>query len=185
MPDLPPAGRSTRLCQQLIYLNERLARFCGATCAAMIPFMVLITVVIVVMRRGFNLGSIALQETVVYMHAWVFLMAMAYTFKADSQVRVDILYRKFSPTQKAWINAIGGLVLLLPLCVVLLITTSQYALRSWQVGEVSAEAAGLPLVYLLKSIMPLAALLLLLQCLGDVASNTLRLIGRPVAAPQA
>lgn len=99
----------------------------------MIPVLVAITVLVVVLRRGFNIGSIALQESIIYLHAWIFLVAMAYTLRADGQVRVDIFYRKFSASQQAWVNAIGGLVLLLPLCVVLLVTTSQYALRSWQI----------------------------------------------------
>lgn len=179
--ELPPASRSTRLGQDLIALNQHITRLCAASCAALIPVMVAITVVIVVLRRGFNIGSIALQEAVIYLHAWVFLVAMAYTFKADAQVRVDIFYRRFSPQQKAWVNALGGLVLLLPLCTVLLVTSGQYALRSWQIGETSAEAGGLPLVYLLKTMLPLAAALLLVQCLSDVMANTLRLIGRPPA----
>lgn len=176
-----PANDSGRVSQRIIQGLDQFSRVCGASCAAMIPVMVLITVVVVVMRRGFSVGSIALQESIIYLHSWIFLVGMAYTLKADGQVRVDIFYRQFSPLQQAWVNAVGGLVLLLPLCVVLLVTTSQYAFRSWQVAETSGDAGGLPFVYLLKSFMPLAAGLLLLQCLTEVVANTLRLIERPVS----
>lgn len=179
-PAQPPASVPEPFGQRLIGGLDRLAQLCGACCAAMIPVMVAITVLVVVLRRGFNIGSIALQESIIYLHAWIFLVAMAYTLRADGQVRVDIFYRKFSASQQAWVNAIGGLVLLLPLCVVLLVTTSQYALRSWQIGETSGDAGGLPFVYLLKSFMPLASALLLVQCLTEVAASTLTLIERPV-----
>ena len=185
MSYLSPDDSSRRVSQRIIQGVDQFSRLCGVTCAAMIPVMVLITVIVVVLRRGFSVGSIALQESIMYLHSWIFLVAMAYTLKADGQVRVDIFYRKFSDVQKAWVNALGGLVLLLPLCVVLLATTSQYALRSWHVGETSGDAGGLPFVYLLKSIMPLAAGLLLLQCLAEVAANTLRLIHRPVTRSDA
>ena len=98
---------------------------------------------------------------------------------------MDIFYRKFNPRQQAWVNALGGLILLLPLCVVLLITSFDYAGRSWEILETSAEAGGLPFVFLLKSMLPLAALLLLIQCLIDVLANTLTLIQRPVERPEA
>lgn len=181
MPDHPPAAEHHGAGQRLITALDLLARYCGYLCAALIPLMVLVTVIVVVMRRGFSVGSIALQESIIYMHAFVFLVAMAYTLKADGQVRVDIFYRKFTPLQQAWVNALGGLVLLLPLCVVLLITSSQYALRSWHISETSAEAGGLPFVYLLKTLLPVATALLLLQCFTEVLASTLRLIGRPVA----
>lgn len=183
--DQPPALESRGACQRLLTALDHIARLTGALCAALIPLMVLVTVVVVVMRRGFSLGSIALQESIIYMHGFVFLMAMAYTLKSDAHVRVDIFYRRFSPRNQAWVNALGGLVLLLPLCVVLLVTSGQYAARSWYISETSAEAGGLPFLYLLKSLMPLAAGLLLLQCGAEVLANTLRLIGRSPSRPDA
>lgn len=168
---------------RLVIALDHLARLSGVISAAMIPVMVLLTFVVVILRYGFDIGSIALQETIIYLHSWVFLVAMAYTLKADGQVRVDIFYRRFNPAQQAWVNAIGGVLFLLPLCTILLITCTEYALRSWAIGETSAEAGGLPLVYLLKSMLPLAAFILLLQAVADVLANTLLLIQRPVSRP--
>ncbi|WP_317932506.1 TRAP transporter small permease subunit [Halioxenophilus sp. WMMB6] len=176
----PVASQSSGFAATLVTTLDQFARVCGYTCAAMIPLMVAITFAVVVLRKGFQTGSIAMQESITYLHAWVFLVAMAFTLKTEGQVRVDIFYRKFNHRQQAWVNAIGGLVLLMPLCVVLLITSWDYALRSWEIHETSAEAGGLPFVYLLKSFLPLSATLLLLQCLAEVVASTLCLIERPV-----
>ncbi len=181
MPNHAPVdNQNAGFLHKLVAFIDRLTGFTGHICAALMPVMVAVMFTVVVLRYGFGIGSIALQESITYLHAWIFLVAMAYTLKADGQVRVDILYRTFSPKNQAWVNAIGGLVLLLPLCVVLLATTIDYAARSWAIGETSAEPGGIPLVYLLKSFLPLAAGLLTLQCLNEVLANTLRLIDRPV-----
>ena len=172
-------GHNRGAAYKLITAIDLLTRCSGYLCAALMPVMVVAMFSVVVLRYGFGIGSIALQESITYMHAWIFLVGMAYTLKADGQVRVDIFYRQFSAVQRAWVNAIGGLVLLLPLCVVLLVSSLGYAERSWNIGETSPEPGGIPYVYLLKSFLPLAAGLLTLQCLTEVLANTLHLIDRP------
>jgi TRAP-type mannitol/chloroaromatic compound transport system permease small subunit len=158
---------------------DRCAQITGFLCALTLPIMVAATFVIVLLRYGFGIGSIALQEAILYLHSWIFLAGMSYCLKADAHVRVDILYRNFSSRGKAWVNALGGLTLLLPMCVVLLLTSWDFASRSWAIREVSAEADGLPFVYWLKTLLPLGAALLLLQCLLEVLANTLVLVQRP------
>ena len=125
--------------------------------------MVVVTFVIVVLRYGFDLGWIALQETVTYMHALVFMAAAGYTLKHDAHVRVDIFYRRLGPRGQAWVDLIGTLVLLLPVALFVLIGTWDYVVSSWMQLEGSYETGGLPLVFVLKSFIPLFAVLLLLQ----------------------
>lgn len=138
--------------------------------------MAIVTVIVVFMRYLLGMNSIALQESVVYMHAAVFLLGSAYTLKHEGHVRVDIFYRRFSPVQKAWVDSLGAILLLLPMCGFLLIITWSSVLTSWRIGEISPEPGGLPAVFLLKSIMPLAAGTLALQGLAEVLRNLLCLM---------
>lgn len=133
--------------------------------------MVLLTFIIVALRKGADMGWIALQESVMYFHALVFMVGAAYTLQVDSHVRVDVFYRSFTTRKKAWVDILGTLFLLAPTCVVILIYSLPYVSESWRLLEASKEAGGLPLVYLLKSLIPLAAVLLLIQGVSEILKN--------------
>ncbi|WP_296898622.1 TRAP transporter small permease subunit [Thiohalocapsa sp.] len=66
--------------------------------------MVLVTFLVVVLRYGFDAGSIALQESVTYMHAMLFMLGAAYTLQLNGHVRVDIFYQRFGPRGRAWVD---------------------------------------------------------------------------------
>lgn len=132
--------------------------------------MVVLTFTIVVLRYGLNQGWIWLQESVTYLHAMVFMMAAAWAFQADEHVRVDIFYRDRSPHDKAWVNLLGTLIFLLPFSIFLLIIAWDYVAASWSAMESSREAGGLPLVYLLKSLILVLPALLLIQSYSTAKS---------------
>jgi TRAP-type mannitol/chloroaromatic compound transport system permease small subunit len=145
--------------------------------------MVLVTFLVVVLRYGFDTGSIALQESVTYMHAMLFMLGAAYTLQRDGHVRVDIFYQGFSRRGRAWVDLLGTLVLLVPVCLFILASSWGYVAESWAVHEGSREAGGLPYVYWLKSLMVLMPLLLLLQGVVWMLRNGLFLAGIEVALP--
>ena len=95
-------------------------------------------------------------------------MGAGYTFKYDQHVRVDLFYAKWSQKNKAKSNLIGGLLFLLPWCVVILIVSFKYALRSFKIAESSPQAGGLPALYILKFIIFIAFALLFLQGIASV-----------------
>lgn len=140
----------------------------GRATAWLTLVMVLVTFFIVTLRYVFDSGWIWLQESVNWMHAAVFMLAAAYTLARDEHVRVDIFYREFSPRQKAIVDAAGSLFLLLPVSVFLIWSSWDYVAASWSMKESSREAGGLvfPLVPLLKSFIPIMAVMLLLQGIG-------------------
>jgi TRAP-type mannitol/chloroaromatic compound transport system permease small subunit len=117
--------------------------------------MVLVTFVVVVMRYVFDAGLIWLQESVVWMHAFVFMIGAAYTLQQEEHVRVDIFYREMSPARRAWVDLIGTLIFLLPLCAFLAWKALDYVAISWKLQEASRESGGLPypLIPLLKAIL--------------------------------
>jgi TRAP-type mannitol/chloroaromatic compound transport system permease small subunit len=130
--------------------------------------MVLVTFVVVVMRYVFDAGLIWLQESVVWMHAFVFMVGAAYTLARDEHVRVDIFYRDMSPLRRAWVNLIGVVVFLLPLCAFIALKAWDFVQVSWALEEASRESGGLPypLLPLLKSVLLLMPLALGLQGLA-------------------
>ncbi len=135
--------------------------------------MALITALIVILRYGFNVGSIMAQESVIYMHGALFLLGAAYALKTGAHVRVDIFYRNFSPRAQAWVNSLGGIVFLLPLCVFITVSSWNYVAESWAMRETSAEPGGIPAVFVLKTLIPLGAINLALQGIADVLRNAL------------
>ncbi|MGB1263887.1 MAG: TRAP transporter small permease subunit [Cognaticolwellia sp.] len=154
---------------------DRITELLGKAVAWLTLLMVLLTFSIVLLRYGFNLGWIAMQESVLYFHGLVFMVGAAYTLKHDGHVRVDIFYQKYSPKQKAYLNLFGSLFLLLPVCVFIFFISLNYVMSSWQIMESSSEAGGLPLVYLNKSLILLLATTLSLQGLAEIVRNLLTL----------
>jgi TRAP-type mannitol/chloroaromatic compound transport system permease small subunit len=140
-------------------LNEHLGRLVSWLSLA----MVLVTFVVVVLRYAFDLGWIWLQESITFMHAALFLVGAAYTLKHGGHVRVDIFYHRFTPKQRAWVDLLGSLFLLLPVCLFIFFASWSYVLDSWSLLEGSREAGGLEGVYLLKSLILVMAGMLLLQ----------------------
>ena len=137
--------------------------------------MVLITFLIVVLRYGFNLGWIAMQESVMYLHAMVFLLGAAHTLRVNEHVRVDIFYRRFSPKKQAKVDIFGGLLLLMPVNIFIFMVSFEYVMRSWRVMEASQEAGGMPAVFLLKTLILIFPLTMLLQGIAEVVRNVARL----------
>lgn len=139
--------------------------------------LVVVTCIVVVLRYGFGIGAIALQESAIYMFAALFMLGVAYTFARDGHVRVDVFYRHYHWRTKAWIEVLGGLMLLLPSAFCMVLLSLDFAAQAWANMEGSIEADGLPFVYLLKSLVPLSGALLFLQGVSSILYNTLLLVG--------
>jgi TRAP-type mannitol/chloroaromatic compound transport system permease small subunit len=133
---------------------------------------------VVVLRYAFGIGSIRLQESVLYAHATLFLLAAAWTLQVGGHVRVDIFYASANPRTRAVIDLVGAVVFLFPVAIAIAVLSLPYVERSWAIFERSREASGLPFVYLLKTLIPLFALLLGLQGIAQAIRAAL-LLGAP------
>ena len=154
--------------QSLANKLESFIAFTGRAVSWLSLLMVLVTFVVVVMRYLFDAGSIAMQESVAYMHAVLFLVGAAWTLQQDAHVRVDIFYSRWSPRAQAWVDLFGTLLLLLPVMLFISYISWQYIADSWQVHEGSREAGGLPGVYILKSFILVMTTLLVLQAAANL-----------------
>lgn len=163
--------------QQFAQKLESISEWCGRTISWLTLIMVIITFLVVVLRYLFDIGWIAMQESVTYMHAMVFLVGASYTLKHNGHVRVDIFYRKMTPQGQARVDILGSLFLLLPVCVFIFWASWEYVLSSWSFKESSPETGGLPGVYLLKSLLLAMPMLLVLQGIAHFLQSLLKLRG--------
>lgn len=163
---------------RLVRFLDGISEWTGKTISWLTLLMVILTFVIVVMRYILNVGNIALQESVIYMHSFLFLLGAAYTLKHDGHVRVDIFYRPMSERGKAIVNIIGILGLLLPVTLFIGYISWEYVATSWSLKEGSQEAGGLPYRYILKSALIAMPTLMTLQAFAELGRCVLVLTGQ-------
>ena len=152
---------------------DRVSDATGRAAAWLTLAMVVISFVIVIIRYAFDSGFIWLQESLIWMHAAVFMLGTAYTLQRDEHVRVDIFYRDMTVKRRALVNLLGVLFFIFPLCAFFLIEGFDYVRASWEIREVSRDSGGLPypFVPLLKSILLLMPISVALQGLSMILQS--------------
>ena len=160
--------------------NDRIGR--GAAWLALI--MVLLQFTVVLMRYVFGIGSIFMQEGVIYLHGALFLVGAGYTLLHGGHVRVDIFYRDARPRRKALVDLLGTLLFLLPVCVVSGWASVPYVAQSWVNLEGSRETSGSPAVFVLKSFILLFVVLIALQGVSLLLHSILILTGAEEPEPE-
>ena len=140
-------------------------------------YVVIAEFAVVVFRYALGFGSIRLQESVLYAHAGLFMLAAAWTLQIDGHVRVDVFYARASERRRALVDLAGAVVFLVPFAAVLFAFALPYVERSWLILEASPQPSGLPFVYLLKTLIPLFALLIGLQGIAQAIHAALVLSG--------
>ena len=166
-----------KLMSELANKIEKLSEWSGRVVSWLTLMMVLLVFVVVVLRYAFNIGSIELQESITYLHGMIFLLAASFTLKEDEHVRVDVFYSAMSHQKRAWVDLMGTLVFLFPVCIYIFTMSLDYVLLSWRIGEASGEAGGLPALYLLKSLILIMPILMMLQGLAWIIRRVLYLFG--------
>ena len=162
---------------------QLLAGLSTLTCVIVRPLrwlaliMVLLTFAIVILRYALNSGGILLQESVMYLHGTLFMLAIALGVGDNTHVRVDILRPRFGPHGRDWIELAGLYLFLFPICIRILTTGDQGLTRAWMIFEGSRESDGLPLMFLFKTLVPVFAVLMLSQGLAEALKAALRLTG--------
>ena len=164
--------------KKIKYFINGFIELLGHSIAWLTLFMVLVTFIIVVLRYIFDIGWIALQESVVWMHAAIFMLGASYTLNHDEHVRVDIFYREMNVARKAIVDFLGTLFFLIPFSVFILLSSWDYVLTSWSIKEASREVGGLPYPFysILKSFIPMMAITLIFQAVANLIKSTLFLI---------
>ena len=135
--------------------------------------LVALVISVVLFRYFLGIGSIAIQESVSYVHAIIFMLGLAYTLQRGGHVRVDIFYREFSARRKALVDLLGTALFLLPFCGLILFSSWDYVVASWSIKETSSETGGIAAVYLLKTLMIIMPATLALQGIAQIIESIL------------
>ena len=156
---------------------DRFSTVIGQATAWVALAMVLAQFLVVMMRYIFGVGSIMLQESVTYMHAFLFMVGAGYTLLQGGHVRVDIFYRGASDRFKNVVDLAGVIVFLLPACLVIWLYSLPYVENAWRVFEGSKETSGIQGVYLLKTLILVFAVLVSIQGISLALRTLLALMG--------
>lgn len=139
--------------------------------------MVLVQFIVVVMRYVFGIGSIMMQESIMYMHGTLFMIGAGYTLLYDGHVRVDIFYRDASERKKAIVDMLGSLLLLLPVMTLIFMASYPYVVQSWATHEGSVETSGIPAIFLLKTVILVFCVLMGMQGFSLFARSLITVCG--------
>ena len=148
----------------------------GYICAFLVILMTVNVFVVVVLRYVFGISFIWMQETYVWMHAFIFMLGAGYAYLNDDHVRIDIIYRNAKKRYKIIVNILGNIFLLLPFLYIIWSFSFPFVYRSFQMNEISREAGGLPMIFILKSAILIFVILLFLQVISKIIDDILSFI---------
>ena len=154
-------------------LFDNINRYTGYLCAFLVVLMTVNVFIVVFLRYLFGISFIWLQETYVWMHAYIFMAGAGFTYLNDAHVRIDIIYRSSSKVYKAIVDLVGNIFLLMPFLYIIWSYSFPFVYKSFQINEVSREAGGLPMLFLLKAAILIFAFLLFIQALSKLINNFL------------
>ncbi len=126
----------------------------------------------VLLRYGFNTGSVWSQELEWHLMSPICLFGMSYALRHGEHVRVDVLYATFTQATKELVNFISAL-LLIAISIIIIKLSWAYVMQSWVIGEGTANPGGISARYLLKGLIPLGFALLFLQALAQAIQSFL------------
>jgi len=152
--------------RSLIRFADAASELAGRLAAWLALALVALVFGLVAVRYLFNIGSVAAQEAVLWLHGALFLLALSYALKHGAHVRVDVFSQRWSARTRAWVECAGIALLLVPLCLFLLWVSFDYVAASWSQRE-GSNSDGLPGWYLVKTLIPLSTALLLLQAIAE------------------
>ncbi|MEM8648510.1 MAG: TRAP transporter small permease subunit [Pseudomonadota bacterium] len=164
--------------QDIANIIDNTNRIIGKVIAWFVLIMVLVQFGVVVARYVFGVGNLWAQESIIYMHGFLFMLAAAYTLSEDGHVRVDIFYRGASLRYRMMVDLLGAIFLLIPVALTITYVSWGYVGSSWAVLESSMEASGLPAVFLLKTAIPVFGILMAAQGVVMILRALLALSGQ-------
>lgn len=150
----------------LIRLVDSFSYWIGETAKWLLPILVLTIAFSVFALSIFGQSWTKLFESAEYLHASIIMLGAAATLLAGQHVRVDIFHTRMEARSRAWVDFVGFYVLLLPVCLIILWNSQSFISFSWQILEGSAEADGIRGEYLLKTLIPIFAIMMIAQGLA-------------------
>ncbi|MBN9061764.1 MAG: sugar transporter [Rhizobiales bacterium 65-9] len=168
-----------RFCRPLLPLAKAMDRF-SAGLGVIANWLVLLACFVsaanATVRYLFNYSSNGWLELQWYMFAGMVLLGASYTLRVNEHVRVDLIYGSVSDRTRHWIDILGGVVFLLPMCVLMIYFSWPWFMQSWRLNESSNNAGGL-LTWPVKLLIPVSFAILALQGLAEIIKRAAALRG--------
>lgn len=155
---------------------DRMNRAFGIVAAILVAAACAISAGNALSRYAFDISSNAFLEIQWQMFAATFLLGAPYVLQLNEHVRVDLIYGALGARKKLWVDVFGYLVFFFPVCVIMLEMSYPWAWHSYQEGEISANAGGLP-IWPAKFLLPLGFTLLALQGVAEFIRRVAALRG--------
>lgn len=156
-----------QLARRIDFFQERF----GRAISWLMLLMVLVVFFDVVMRYAFRTSTVWLQELEWHLFGVVYLLAAGYTMLWDEHVRVDIVYSRWPSRRKAWADFILYFVFFYPSAIMIMLASWPFVRDSYRVFEGSPDPGGIPLRFLLKSVIIVGFALLTLQAISQTIKN--------------
>lgn len=130
----------------------------------------------VVLRYGFNHGLVPLEELIWHLYSIAFMFGIAYAITNDSHIRVDIIHMNLPRKAQHIVEILGILLLLMPFLSILFAHSLEWSIEAFHINESSANPTGLPYRWIIKSVVPLTALLMFVAALSRLIQEVLLLL---------
>lgn len=160
---------------KIISIIDAFTECTGKFISIFVIILVLLVGYDVSMRYLFNSGSIAIQELEWHLFSIILLLGSAYTLKHDEHVRLDIFYssKLINDKVRIWFDVLGTLLILLPFCLLIIISAWPFVTQAYIHNEISPDPGGLPARWLIKAVIPLGFFFLLIQGIAEALKKLL------------
>ena len=160
---------------KIISIIDTFTEYTGKFISIFVIILVLLVGYDVSMRYLFNTGSIAIQELEWHLFSIILLLGSAYTLKHDEHVRLDIFYssKLINDKVRIWFDVLGTLLILLPFCLLIIISAWPFVTQAYIHNEISPDPGGLPARWLIKAVIPLGFFFLLIQGIAEALKKLL------------
>jgi TRAP-type mannitol/chloroaromatic compound transport system permease small subunit len=141
---------------------ERVIDVLGRATSWLALVIVVLMAVNVLLRYLFSYGSVWAQELEWHLLAPLILFGMSYALLHGEHVRVDVLYARFPPRAKLWIDVLAALLGIV-ISVAIIWLSLKYVQQAWAIDEKSPDPGGLPYRWALKALIPIGFVFMALQ----------------------
>ena len=161
--------------QNITYYLDNISKYSGVLAAFLVVVLSFLVAYDAGMRYLFSSGSIALQEVEWHLFDVIFLLGLTYALKHDKHVRVDIFFERYSKENRAIVQILSMLLLVMPFSLLFLSDSIDMLTQSYLQNEISSDPGGLTHRYIIKGVLVLSFILLIIQALSEVFKALQRL----------
>lgn len=138
--------------------------------------LMVVIIIQVVLRYGFNSGMVVLEELQWHLYAVGVMFGVSYAQSTNSHIRVDLIHMRLSKRTQHLLEIFGILFLMFPFVFVVLESSIPFVYDAWRIGESSASPTGLPFRWLIKAVIPLSFGLLFIAGLSRLIRDLTGLV---------